>query len=80
MIKWKWIKSPDKTEFSSYEDIMLDEYDIKYINKVPANVMSKLYSITEAELSKKLLDWKLSIEQVQWALEYAKYLKTYFNK
>lgn len=79
MIKSKWIKTPDKTDFSPYEDILLDEYDLNQIRKIPANVMNKLFLITEAELSKKLLEWDIDIELVRWAILYSKYLKEYFK-
>jgi len=80
MIWKKWQKENNKEEFSSYEDILLDETDLKHIQKCPSDVFNKLLSITRAEMWKKALEGKITAEEARWAIMITKYLKTYFNK
>lgn len=78
MILSKWIKK-DNDEFNVYQDILLDENDIKTIRKIPWDIFNKLLDITKAELWKKSLEGKITREEAQWAISFAKYLKNYFN-
>ena len=79
MIGKNWLKNKEENDFSPYEDIKLSENDLNQIKKVPVDVFDKLYLITEAEMWKKVLDWKISLVEAQWALKYAKHLKWYFK-
>jgi len=77
----RWIKEKHEgNEFSSYQDILLNESDLKHIKTMPSHVFNKLLDITKAELWKKCLEGKITANEAQWAILFAKYMKTYFNK
>ncbi len=70
--KWKW--------WIAFEWIKLSENDLQHIYSFPQEIFEKLQYITEIELWKEVIEWKISVEEARWAIQYAKYLKTYFKK
>lgn len=77
MIDKKW--KLNREDFSPYKEILISEKEENEIRKFPEEIMNKLFLITEAELSKKLLKEEISLEEAKGGIQFAKYLKNYFK-
>lgn len=80
-IKDKFIQGRWEEDFSSYEDIKLSEGDLKLVLSFIGNsdILDKLHKITEYRLALEVSKGKITKEEFDWAMRYAKYLKYYFK-